>query len=301
VPWSCVAVGGDSVRHRASDLGPTFDAAGYGGGFDLESDHRFPGGFEPIAQPAPEPLRRGHPLAMAGTASLAVLGVALLIAGATQMVRGNEVGGLALPQPGRNPVAAHQAAGLAGLPHPLAPPSGSTTPSTSSAVPSPAATQAAAGGGAVHPAQGNQLPNTIRLPRGGSAYLVHVEVANDGTLPVPAGVNQAVWWGTGLTAPSGATVFAGHVNWAGATGPFAELWQDGPGDVITIRDNSGTQWRYQVTQVLTLDKNQLPQQAPTLFAPTGPPRIVLATCGGEWVPSKQSYADNRVLVATPIH
>jgi uncharacterized membrane protein len=95
-------------------------------------------------------------------------------------------------------------------------------------------------------------------------------------------------------------VFAGHVNWAGAIGPFAELWQDTPGTVITILDSSGTQWRYQVTQVLTLNKDQLPQQAPALFAPTGPSRIILATCGGEWVGGTLGYTDNRVVVATPI-
>jgi hypothetical protein len=288
------------VRHRASDLGPSFDAAGYGGGFDLEAEHRFIGGFEPVATPAPEPQRRGHPMAMAGTAGVAVLGVALLIAGATQMVQRNEIGGLALPA--SNAVAAHQAAGPAGALHVAPPTSTSSAAATTTRAPATSAAPPPSSAVAVvRPPQGNQLPNTISLPRGGSAYLVRVQVADDGTLPVPSGVDQAVWWGTGLGATSGATVFAGHVNWAGATGPFAELWQDGPGDVVTIRDNSGTRWRYRVTQVLTLNKDQLPAQAPTLFAASGPARIVLATCGGEWVASKHSYADNRVLVATPIH
>src|SRR5205807_9061533 len=62
------------------------------------------------------------------------------------------------------------------------------------------------------------------------------------------------------------------LNWAGKTGPFAELWQDKPGDIVTLRDNSGVEWRYQVTQVLTLNKDQLPQRAPALFASTGPAR-----------------------------
>jgi hypothetical protein len=329
------------VKHRAADLGRSFDAggypgrgfeavgyagvvdgrfdtAGYGGGFDLEADHRFPGGFEPIATPAGERRRRGHPVALAGTAGIAVLGVALLIAGATQLVQRNEVGGYALPQPGRNPVAAHQAGPgpLHAAPSPAstsAPPSAVSSPFSSPfssplsspSSPSPAAPTAqqqanTGAAAAVRPAQGNQLPNTIRLPRGGSAYLVHVQVNGDGSLPVPSGVDQAVWWGTGLNAASGATVFAGHVNWAGVTGPFAELWDDGIGNVVTIRDNSGAAWRYRVTQVLTLNKTQLPQQAPALFSASGPPRIVLATCGGEWVQSKHSYADNRVLVAVPV-
>jgi hypothetical protein len=129
---------------------------------------------------------------------------------------------------------------------------------------------------------------------------VHVRVANDGTLPIPSGVDQAVWWGTGLNAAAGATVFAGHVNWAGVTGPFAELWQDRLGAVITIRDNSGKQLRYRVTKVLTLNKSTLPKQAPTLFSASGPQRIVVATCGGEWVGGALGYADNRVMVATPV-
>jgi hypothetical protein len=290
------------VRHRASDANPAFDtagygqlfdAAGYGGAFDLTSDSGFPGGFEPYATPAPAPApSRGRPLAVAGTAAVALVGVALLITGATQAVQADEITGLPLPQSGPNAIAAHQAAAPA-LRHPQVTTT-SQAPGPTTTTPAPPAQNA------VRPAQGNQLPNTIRLPRGGTAYLVHGQVGADGSLPIPSGVNQAAWWGTGLSAATGATVFAGHVNWAGVTGPFAELWQDKPGDIVTLRDNSGVEWRYQVTQVMTLNKDQLPQQAPTLFASTGPARIVLATCGGEWLSGTQTYADNRVMVATPI-
>jgi hypothetical protein len=299
------------VRHRASELGPVFDAAGFGGGFDLEAggaDSGFPGGFEPVARPLVghvEPPRRGHPIAVACTAAVTLLGAAVLIAGATQVVQRNQLSGLAVAIPGPNSVAAHQAAdpaGAAALHHPVV-----VAPSTNTgkAKPSPwtattTAPKVNAGASAVRPAQGTQLPNTIQLPHGGNAYLVHVQVANDGSLPIPSGVDQAVWWGTGLTATQGATVFAGHVNWAGVTGPFAELWNDTTGDVISIKDNAGKQWRFRVTQVLTLNKSTLPQQAPALFSASGPHRIVLATCGGEWVGGTLGYADNRVMVATPI-
>lgn len=289
------------MRHRACDLGPVFDAAGYGGGFDLESaDTAYRGGFEPVAVPAPPPLRRGNPLAVAGTAAVALVGAALLVTGATQVVQGDHLTGVATPQPGPVPIARHEAAGPGILHQPLA----TVAPAPSSTGPSaPPASRAAppAGAGVPQATQGTQLPNTIRLPRGGTAYLVHVEVASDGSLPIPSGVDQAVWWGTGLNAAAGATVFAGHVNWAGVTGPFAELWQDQVGAVISVRDNAGNQLRYKVTQVMTLDKSQLPQQAPALFSPTGPQRIVVATCGGEWVGGSLGYADNRVLVAYPVN
>jgi hypothetical protein len=47
-------------------------------------------------------------------------------------------------------------------------------------------------------------------------------------------------------------------------------------------------------------KDQLPAQAPTLFGQSGPRRIVLATCGGEWVGGQEGYNENRVLIATPV-
>ncbi|HEX3649186.1 MAG TPA: class F sortase [Pseudonocardiaceae bacterium] len=294
------------MRHRASELGSAFDpslyggefdADGYGGGFDLESAAVTRGGFEPVAASAPAPAvrRRGRPVAVAGMAAVALVGVAVLVAGATQVVRRDQLTGSALPLPGPHAVAVHQAPAPAGVVARHHPPvaRGSVTGPTSHVAP-PAPTTSA------RPVQGTQLPNTIRLPRGGTAYLVHVRVANDGTLPIPSGVDQAVWWGTGLNAAAGATVFAGHVNWAGVTGPFAELWQDRLGAVITIRDNSGKQLRYRVTKVLTLNKSTLPKQAPTLFSASGPQRIVVATCGGEWVGGALGYADNRVMVATPV-
>jgi hypothetical protein len=283
-----------------------FDAAGFGGGFDLEAggaESGFRGGFEPVAVPSPERVRRGHPVAVACTAVVALVGAAVLVAGSSQVVQRNQLSGLAVPLPGPTRVAPHLAgdpAGAAAAHQPTTTRAAGTTPIRTTTT-TTAAPPANSGADAVRPAQGTQLPNTIRLPKGGSAYLVHVQVADDGSLPIPSGVDQAVWWGTGLTAAAGATVFAGHVNWAGVTGPFAELWNDTKGDVIAIRDNTGKQWRFQVTQVLTLNKSQLPQQAPTLFAASGPHRIVVATCGGEWVGGTLGYADNRVLVAVPIN
>lgn len=290
------------MRHRASDRNPAFDtaaygrvfdSAGYGGGFDLTGDtSAIPGGFEAYVEPTTERApAKGKPFAVAGTAALALLGAALVITGATQSVGADTLIGSPLPASGPQAIARHDAGTTAAHHRGKVNPAPRTQQANTPKPPTYPAIQ---------PAQGTQLPNTIRLPRGGTAYLVHVQVTSDGSLPIPASVDQAVWWGTGLTAPTGATVFAGHVNWAGVTGPFAELWEDQAGAVITIRDNSGTQWRYQVTQVLTLNKDQLPQQAPTLFSADGPPRIVLATCGGEWVGGSLGYADNRVVVATRI-
>ncbi|MFB9431266.1 class F sortase, partial [Streptoalloteichus tenebrarius] len=148
------------------------------------------------------------------------------------------------------------------------------------------------------PAAG-QRPGTVRLPAGGTARLVRKEVGGDGVLPVPDGVGDATWWGAGLDAAAGATVLAGHVNWRGAVGPFAELWRVQRGQEVSVADAAGTTWRYRVTEVHTIDKDDLPGRAAALFGQEGEHRLVLVTCGGRWVGGDLGYDENRVVVAQP--
>jgi LPXTG-site transpeptidase (sortase) family protein len=126
--------------------------------------------------------------------------------------------------------------------------------------------------------------------------LVPKEVV-DGVLPVPDGVREAAWWGAPLDAATGATVFAGHVNWRGATGPFAELWQAKIGDLATVVDADGGVHQFRVRQMVTVHKNDLPSRAQELFGQDGPHRLVLVTCGGRWVGGSDGYEENRVVIA----
>lgn len=142
-------------------------------------------------------------------------------------------------------------------------------------------------------------PGTVRLPEGGAATLVRKEVVN-GVLPVPDGIGEATWWGAELTGQEGATVLAGHVDWKGAKGPFAELWRAQTGREVSVADSSGKEFRFKVTQVLTVHKNELPQRAVELFGPRGNHRLVLVTCGGTWVGGQSGYEANRVVIADPI-
>jgi hypothetical protein len=143
-----------------------------------------------------------------------------------------------------------------------------------------------------------QPANTVRLADGGTATLVPKEVVN-GVLPVPEGVREAAWWGAPLAAPTGATVLAGHVNWRGATGPFASLWQTQLGDVVTVVDKDGRPFTFRVHQLVTVHKNDLPSRAQELFGQEGPHRLVLVTCGGRWVGGSDGYEENRIAIATP--
>lgn len=144
-----------------------------------------------------------------------------------------------------------------------------------------------------------QRPGTIRLPQGGTATLIRQEVGPDAVLPVPDNLDEATWWGAGLDAPEGASLLAGHVNWQGKVGPFAELWNTQVGQRVTVKDEQGRNWTYRVSQVITLDKDELPSRAEALFGQEGKHRLVLVTCGGRWIGGDTGYASNRVVIAEP--
>ena len=141
---------------------------------------------------------------------------------------------------------------------------------------------------------------SVRLPQGGTARLVRSDVAHDGSLPIPEHLDEATVWGADLGASQGATLMAGHVNWQGKIGPFNELWQDKVGDKVTVVDQQGRTWIFQVSNIATVPKDQLAQQAQQLYGPSGPYRLVLATCGGEYVGGTEGYKDNRFVTATLI-
>jgi len=166
-------------------------------------------------------------------------------------------------------------------PSPLPTTSTPTPPPATSTTPAPPAAQPA---------------NTVRLAGGGTATLVPMEVV-DGVLPVPDGVREAAWWGAGLDGQNGATVLAGHVNWRGATGPFAELWDTKLGDVVTVVDKDGRAFQFRVRQLVTVHKTDLPGRAQELFGQDGTHRLVLVTCGGRWVGGRNGYEENRVVIA----
>jgi hypothetical protein len=192
------------------------------------------------------------------------------------------VAGTALPAAG--------AAAPAARPATPAPPPTSTTPAVPAAQPSTPAPP---------PAPPPQRPGTVRLPAGGTAALVRKDLGPGGELPIPTDLGQATWWGAGLDAAGGASVFAGHVNWRGATGPFAELWSVKIGAVVTIVDSAGETRRYRISQLVTVHKDDLPARADDLFGQSGPHRVVLVTCGGRWVGGSDGYEENRVVIADP--
>ncbi|MGW4062673.1 class F sortase [Amycolatopsis sp. NPDC004747] len=237
-----------------------------------------------------ETPRRGRGRLLAGFALgaatvLAVqYGPAVLTAAPTAVVSGTALpaagaGGAAAAVPSPSPAATASATPAA--PAAQTPSSPSSPPASSPPSPPP------------------QRPGTVRLPGGGTATLVRKDLGPGGELPVPTDLGQATWWGASLDAAGGASVFAGHVNWRGATGPFAELWTARIGTEVTIVDSAGKTWRFRISQLVTVHKSDLPARADNLFGPSGPHRVVLVTCGGRWVGGSDGYEENRVVIADP--
>ncbi|SEP45398.1 class F sortase [Amycolatopsis saalfeldensis] len=164
--------------------------------------------------------------------------------------------------------------------------------------PTPSSQQQPAGQGGQQPqADPGTTPGTVRLPAGGSAKLVAEDVGADGALVIPQSLDEAAWWGSGLGADKGVTLFSGHVNWKGKTGPFDQLWQVKAGQTVTVTDTAGAQWGYRVDDVRTIHKSGLAAESEKLFSPDGPHRLVLVTCGGDYVGGTEGYDDNRVATA----
>ncbi|MEV6874689.1 class F sortase [Amycolatopsis sp. NPDC051128] len=243
-----------------------------------------PGGQQP-APPARKP-GRGRLLAGFALGAATVLAVqfgsTVVTAPPVAVVTGTALpaagaAGAAAPVPSPSPTATAPAAPAAQTPSSAAPPPSPPSP----------------------PSPPPQQPGTVRLPGGGTATLVRKDLGPGGELPVPTDLGQATWWGASLDAASGASVFAGHVNWRGATGPFAELWDARIGAEVTIVDSAGKTWRYRISQLVTVHKSDLPARADYLFGPSGPHRVVLVTCGGRWVGGSDGYEENRVVTADP--
>jgi hypothetical protein len=120
----------------------------------------------------------------------------------------------------------------------------------------------------------------------------------NGSLGVPDDPNHVGWWiGSALPgAASGTVVIDGHVDSA-VSGPGAlfHIADLRTGDQIVVRTAREQYVHYAVEARRVLSKDDpLPAE---FFATTGPPRLVLISCGGPFDRHTLSYEDNIVVIA----
>lgn len=146
-------------------------------------------------------------------------------------------------------------------------------------------------------AEADVRPLSVSIDRlgldGVAVQAVGVEPTGEMSIPPPREVG---WYRYGpFPGGAGSAVLAGHIASGGIDGAFRHLDRLEAGDPIEVALSDGRRLRFAVTDTVQVGKAELPFDE--LFARSGPPRLALITCGGEFDYSARSYRDNLVVVA----
>ena len=147
-----------------------------------------------------------------------------------------------------------------------------------------------------------QRPAPVRLAvpaLGVDAPVEPVGVRDDGQMALPGDVDRLGWYRFGpVPGADGSAVLAGHVDdVTQGLGALAPLRDAQPGADVQVTDAAGRASRWRIVSRESIEKQAL--LLDRLFARSGPPRLVLVTCGGPFLPDVGGYRDNVVVVAEP--
>lgn len=143
-------------------------------------------------------------------------------------------------------------------------------------------------------------PVRLEVPALGLAAPVDpVGVDPRGRMAIPADVSRVGWYRFGATpgAQEGTAVVAGHVDSFEGLGVMAALSRLEAGARVELTGDDGQLTRYRVVSRDVVAKGRLPVD--DIFRRSGPPRLVLITCGGPFLEETGHYRDNVVVVAVP--
>lgn len=132
-----------------------------------------------------------------------------------------------------------------------------------------------------------------------SAPVAPVGQARDGSIAVPPleRAEETGWYDRGPTpGEPGRAVIVGHVDTKRGPSVFYDLHRLRPGDTIEVTRADRSMVVFRVDSVEHFPKDHLP--ADRVYGDQGPPRLVLITCGGDWVGGRTGYADNVIAFAS---
>ncbi len=143
-------------------------------------------------------------------------------------------------------------------------------------------------------------PVRADIPGLGGVPIVGVGVAADGQAEIPEDVSRVGWYQYGA-APGdgdGSVALMGHRDSRGGRGALFDLPTVAVGSIVTVTDQAGVAHQYRVTSNESIAKKVVPLA--DLFDRDGPPRLVVISCGGDYVKEQGGYLDNVVLTAVPV-
>ena len=152
------------------------------------------------------------------------------------------------------------------------------------------------------PSAGPETPRTLRVQVASAdidSAVRPVGVAPDGQMALPARPEVLGWYrfGPAPGAGTGSVVLAGHLDSKRyGLGPLVGLREVEVGDGVRVIRSGGTAKGYTVVDVRRYDRESLPEE---LFARTGPERLRIITCGGDYLPEEGGYQQNLVVTAVP--
>jgi Sortase domain len=119
-------------------------------------------------------------------------------------------------------------------------------------------------------------------------------------LEIPAKPWVIGWWdaGVGVGSDHGAAVLAAHIATRRfGPGPLRRATELKTGSPMTVLDEKGAARKYVVASVDTYEKAVLPYER--IFDQSGPAKVVLVTCGGEFRPALGHWDSNVVVTFQP--
>lgn len=121
-----------------------------------------------------------------------------------------------------------------------------------------------------------------------------------GSMALAENPEIASWYRFGpAPGAGGATVIAAHVDSLRyGLGPFAKLSNAPAGTEVTVLTADGVEHRYALDSVQSTVKSEVPWAS--VFDRSGPPRLTLVTCGGEFNYATRQYQSNVVVSALPL-
>ncbi len=146
------------------------------------------------------------------------------------------------------------------------------------------------------------VPAKLSIPSlGVNAPVEQVSVKADGTMGTPTKFGDVAWYAPGSKPGSqGNSVFAGHVNNALTTsGIFEHLDRVKKGDYVTVSDEAGRTLVYRVFSTSTQPMSDEPAAA--IFSTSGPHKLILITCAGDWIQSERQFSQRLIVVAVPAY
>lgn len=139
---------------------------------------------------------------------------------------------------------------------------------------------------------------TLDVPRLGihRSTLVDLGVDASGVLIPPTSTAVAGWLASSaVPGEVGPSVIAGHVDSYRGPGIFYRLDTLKPGDLVAVGRSDGVTVHFQVTDVITVPKDQFPTDE--VYGPSPGAELRLITCGGEFDHKARRYLRNVIVSA----